>query len=131
MLESQRTSGMAAQISDGIVRLHKEYYGKGPEQAKTYLVSDTVMCMLRGGFTTVERTLIDDGKRAQVEDVRRSFQHTMRSAFVGVVEDATSRTVLAYMSQVHTDPDLAVELFVLEPHDEHIVEEHELSAIGE
>ena len=131
MADTQRTTGMAAQISDGIVRLHKEFYGKGPNQAKTYLVNDTVICMLQGGFTTVERTLIDDGKRAQVEDVRRSFQLTMRGAFVGVVEGATSRNVIAYMSQVHTDPDLAVELFVLEPHAMHIVEEHELSTIAD
>lgn len=121
-------TGMAAQISDGIVGLHKEFYGKGPDKAKTYLVNDTVICMLRGGFTTVERTLIDDGKWEQVEDVRRSFQRTMRNAFVGVVEAATDRQVIAYMSQVHTDPDMAVELFVLEPHDEHVVEEHELDA---
>jgi uncharacterized protein YbcI len=125
------STGTAAQISDGIVRLHKEYYGKGPSQAKTYLVNDTVVCMLRGGFTTVERTLIDDGKRAQVEDVRRSFQRTMCAAFTDVVEIATGRSVVAYMSQVHTDPDLAVELFVLEPHDEHIIEEHELSTVGD
>jgi hypothetical protein len=53
----------------------------------------------------------------------------MRGAFIHVVEDAMTRKVVAYMSQVHTDPDLAVELFVLEPHDEPIVEEHELATI--
>ena len=131
MADTQTTTGMAAQISDGIVRLHKEFYGKGPNQAKTYLVNDTVVCMLRGGFTTVERTLIDDGKSEAVEQIRRTFQTTMRGAFIHVVEGAMSRKVVAYMSQVHTDPDLAVELFVLEPHDDHIVEEHELAAISE
>ncbi|MDQ1702959.1 MAG: hypothetical protein QOF57_2211 [Frankiaceae bacterium] len=129
MADTHTTTGMAAQISDGIVRLHKEFYGKGPNQAKTYLVNDTVVCMLRGGFTTVERTLIDDGKSEDVERIRRSFQTTMRGAFIHVVEDAMTRKVVAYMSQVHTDPDLAVELFVLEPHDEPIVEEHELATI--
>jgi uncharacterized protein YbcI len=130
-VDTQTTTGMAAQISDGIVRLHKEFYGKGPNQAKTYLVNDTVVCMLRGGFTTVERTLIDDGKSEAVEQIRRTFQTTMRGAFIHVVEDAMARKVIAYMSQVHTDPDLAVELFVLEPHDVPIVEEHELATISE
>jgi uncharacterized protein YbcI len=51
---------MLAEISTGLVSLHRKYYGKGPTKAKSYLVNDSV-CMLRGGFTTVERTLIDDG----------------------------------------------------------------------
>jgi len=98
------------------VRLHKEYYGKGPEQARTHIAGgDAVFCILRGGFTVIERTLIDDGKADDVERMRRSFQDTMRHPFVAVVEDATGRKVAAYMSQVHADPDIAVEIFMLEP----------------
>lgn len=111
---SSRGETLAA-ISNGLVGLHRRYYGKGPTKAKTFLVDDTVMCMLKGGFTTVERTLIDDGKSHAVEEIRRSFQRTMEGQFTTVVEDAVGRTVIAYMSQVHSNPDLAVELFVLEP----------------
>ena len=114
---------MLASISTGLVQLHRQYYGKGPTKAKTYMVNDTVLCMLKGGFTTVERTLIDDGKTDEVHEIRRSFQRTMQEQFTGVVQEATGRTVIAYMSQVHTNPDLAAELFVLEPgangHGEH------------
>jgi uncharacterized protein YbcI len=116
---------MLATISTGLVQLHRQYYGKGPTKAKTYMVNDTVMCMLKGGFTTVERTLIDDGKHDQVHDIRRSFQATMKRQFTGLVEEATGRKVIAYMSQVHTNPDLACELFILEPGHESIVAEHE------
>jgi uncharacterized protein YbcI len=104
-----------ATISNALVGLHRRYYGKGPTKAKTFLVNDTVMCMLKGGFTTVERTLIDDGKTDAVEEIRRSFQRTMETHFTAVVEEATGRKVIAYLSQVHSNPDLAVELFVLEP----------------
>ena len=48
-------------ISDGLVALLKEYYGRGPEQAKTYVNDDLVVCLLRGGFTTVEKTLKEGG----------------------------------------------------------------------
>lgn len=106
---------MLAQISRRLVHLHREFYGKGPTKAKTYLVDDCVMCLLKEGFTTVERTLIDDGKPEDVEQIRRSFQRTMKEPFTSVVEEATGRKVIAYMSQVHTDPDLAVELFLLQP----------------
>src|SRR5215203_2535259 len=92
-----------ARISTGLVQLHSRYYGKGPTKAKTHMVNDTVISILRGGFTTVERTMIDQGRLAAVHEMRRSFQ------------EATGRSVIAYMSQVHTNPDLAVEIFVLEP----------------
>lgn len=104
-----------AQISTGLVQLHRRYYGKGPTKAKTHMVNDTVISILRGGFTTVERTMIDQGRLAAVHEMRRSFQEAMEEQFTTVVQEATGRTVIAYMSQVHTNPDLAVEIFVLEP----------------
>src|SRR5205809_5518271 len=104
-----------ASICTGLAQLHTRYYGKGPTKAKTYLVNDTVICILRGGFTTVERTLIDEGNVDAVYQIRRSFQQAMGTHFTKVVEGAMNRKVIAYMSQIHQDPDLAVEIFVLEP----------------
>jgi uncharacterized protein YbcI len=106
---------MLAQISTGLVQLHSRYYGKGPTKAKTHQVNDTVVSILRGGFTTVERTLLDTGEVESVYQMRRSFQQAMEHEFRHVVEGATGRKVIAYMSSIHVDPDLAVELFVLEP----------------
>ena len=121
--ESARGEVMA-RISTGLVQLHSQYYGKGPTRAKTYLVNDTVVCVLRGGFTTVERTLIDNGHADTVYDMRRSFQAAMEVQFRGIVEEATGRKTIAYMSQIHQNPDLAVEIFVLEPAGVSIAAEH-------
>src|SRR5262245_44384789 len=66
-----------ARISTEIVQLHHRYYGKGPTKAKTYMVNDTVICILKGGFTTVERTMIDQGKSDAVYQMRRGFQEAM------------------------------------------------------
>jgi uncharacterized protein YbcI len=104
-----------AAISNELVHLHKQYYGKGPTAAKTYLLNDTVICLLQGGFTIVEKTLIEDGRKEAVQDIRRSFQAAMEEHFKAAVERAMDRKVIAYMSQVHTDPDISAELFVLEP----------------
>ena len=104
-----------AQISTSLVQLHSRYYGKGPTKAKTHLIDDLVVCTLQGGFTTVERTLIETGGRESVHQMRRSFQLAMEEEFKRVVEDASGRKVIAYMSSINVDPDLAVELFVLEP----------------
>jgi uncharacterized protein YbcI len=109
---------MLAQISTHLVQLHSRYYGKGPTKAKTHMVDDTVVCILRGGFTTVERTLLDTGEVESVYQMRRSFQQAMEDEFRRIVEESTGRQVIAYMSSIHVDPDLAVELFVLEPVEE-------------
>lgn len=103
-----------ARISTGLVQLHSRYYGKGPTKAKTHMVNDTVVSILQGGFTTVERTLIDQGNVDAVHSMRHSFQSAMEHQFRSVVEEATGRKVIAYMSQIHSDPDLAIEIFVLE-----------------
>jgi uncharacterized protein YbcI len=87
------------------------------------MVNDTVICILRGGFTTVERTLLDTGEVESVFQMRRSFQQAMEEDFRRIVEEATGRKTIAYMSSIHVDPDLAVELFVLEPLAEHGEEE--------
>ena len=114
--QQEATRGeVLAKISTGLVQLHSRYYGKGPTKAKTHLVDDTVISIMRGGFTTVERTLIDQGDVDAVYEIRRSFQTAMEAEFSAIVEEATGRKVIAYMSQIHEDPDLAVEIFVLEP----------------
>ena len=116
MSTADRTgAGSLDRVTRDLVRLHGEYYGKGPTKARSYMVNDTLISILEGGFTTVEATLIADGKSDAVHHMRRSFQMAMEERFRAVVEDATSRKVVAYMSQIHTNPDMAVELFVLEP----------------
>lgn len=109
---------MLAQISTGLVQLHSRYYGKGPTKAKTHLVDDTVVAVLRGGFTTVERTLLETGRVESVYQMRRTFQQVMEDEFRRVVEEASGRHVIAYMSSINVEPELAVEIFVLEPLDE-------------
>jgi uncharacterized protein YbcI len=120
-----------AEVTKGMVSLHRRFYGKGPTEAKTYAIDDTVVCILHGGFTTVERTLIEEKDVEAVLRVRRSFQRAMEQHFTAVVEEALGRKVIAYMSQIHEDPDLAVELFVLEPGEGKVVGEHKIESAGE
>jgi uncharacterized protein YbcI len=125
-IAAQSEGQRLAEVSTGLVRLHTRYYGKGPVAAKSYLVDDAVICVLREGFTTVERTLIEEGRPDAVHSIRRTFQSAMEHQFVEIVERAMRRKVLAYMSQIHVDPDMAVEFFLLEPGAEAVFARHEL-----
>ena len=101
-------------ISNEIVRLKVEYYGKGPEEAKTFFNDNVVMCMLTGGLTTVEQTLVKAGKQDLVRTVRLTFEDLMADKFQGVIERVTGRRVLTYHSQILFDPVRIFEIFVLE-----------------
>jgi uncharacterized protein YbcI len=105
------------EISDGLVALLKDYYGRGPERTKTYVHDDLVVCLLRGGFTRVEQTLLEGGHGDDVIRQRMAFQRVMRARFEQVVEHATGRRVIGFMSGNQQDPDMICEVFVLAPND--------------
>jgi uncharacterized protein YbcI len=115
-MERQREGFSAnAAISDAAVKLLHEYTGRGPTRSRTTIDRDSVVILLGDTLTRGERTLVERGRAERVLEVRHDFQMVMRDELVEVVETATERKVIAFMSQNHVDPDLAVEVFVLEP----------------
>jgi uncharacterized protein YbcI len=104
-------------ISQAIVRIHAEHYGKGATQAKTYAWDNLVVTVLRDVLTTAERTLVGVDRADTVRDVRSTFQFTMESTFREAVERLTGRRVHSFMSQVDPSRGVGVEVFVLEPVD--------------
>jgi uncharacterized protein YbcI len=104
-----------AEITNGIVRLFSEYYGRGPTRAKTYMLENRyVVTVLRDTMTTVERTLAERGEQDMVRRVRLTFQEAMAASFKGVVEGVLGRRVEAYHSQILIEPDVGFEFFMLE-----------------
>jgi uncharacterized protein YbcI len=102
-------------ISREMVRIKALHYGKGPSEAKTYQCDDFVFCVLRGGMTVVERTLLEHGDAELVRQVRMRFQANMDDSFKDAVARLTGRRVVQYQSQVMFDPDYVVEVFLLGP----------------
>ena len=113
---SERAGGeISAAISNAMVRLHREYLGRGPTKARTSIRDNTVVVLMEDTFTKAERSLIADGKHEEVLRTRHSVQMTMRADMVGAIEEITGRGVIAFMSDNHIEPDLACEIFVLAP----------------
>ena len=110
----QRSLGqMRSTISTEIVRLQAEYYGQGPTRAKTYIDDDLVVVVLEETFTRAEKTLIEHGDKAPIEEIRRRFQARMAQDFTSVVEQATGRKVRTFLSESNVEDDVAVEIFLL------------------
>jgi uncharacterized protein YbcI len=105
---------MLSEITNRIVALMREHYGRGPIKAKTYVLDNLIVCVLGDGFTAIEKTLMAGGEPNLVLELRRDFQRMMKARYCEMIEELTGRKVLAFLSQAHVEPDLTVEMFLLD-----------------
>jgi uncharacterized protein YbcI len=110
-----REGELLADVSNAIVGLFAECYGRGPTKAKSYLFDDYLITVLDDLLTTVESTLVNNGKEELVREVRLTFQEAIAHRFTETVEGIMGRKVLTYHSQVTFHPERGFEIFVLEP----------------
>ena len=113
----QRLSGgqLLAAISTKIVGILREHYGRGPMKAKTYALDDIIVVVMRGsGFTALEQTIMDSGQPQRVIELREEFQRMMATRYREMIEDLTGRTVVAFLSQAHVEPDITMEIFFVD-----------------
>ena len=109
------TGRLAAAISNAMVQLLHEYTGRGPTRARTTIGDGLIVCLLADTLTNSERKLAEAGEERLVLEQRSTFQRLMREEAIDIVESLSGRSVAAFMSNNHIDPDLAVETFVLAP----------------
>jgi uncharacterized protein YbcI len=103
-----------ARVSHVVVHTMKDLYGRGPTHAKTYICDEYVFCVMSGGLTRDEETMIRGGEQEAVRDYRLRFQAVIAPELIRRVEDVLDRKVLTYHSQVLFDPDRLIEIFVLD-----------------
>jgi uncharacterized protein YbcI len=105
---------LLAEITNRIVALMREHYGRGPIKAKTYVLDNLIVCVLTDGFTAIERTMMEGGQPDRVLEMRRDFQQLMKARYSDMIEQLTGRHVLAFLSQAHVEPDLTIEMFLMD-----------------
>jgi uncharacterized protein YbcI len=104
---------IASAISGAVVQLMREYTGRGPTRARTYINDDLITVVLQDTLTMGERSLVRDGEVELVLASRKAFQRTMSREMIAAVEKHSGRSVQAFLSENHIDPDIAIESFVL------------------
>jgi uncharacterized protein YbcI len=103
---------LLAAISTRIVAILRERYGRGPMKAKTYVMDDIIVVVMRGsGFTALEQTIMDSGEPERIVAMRHDFQGMMTASFKDTIEELTGRNVVAFLSQAHVEPDITIEMF--------------------
>jgi uncharacterized protein YbcI len=106
---------LLAAISNRVVAILREHYGRGPMKAKTYALDDLIVVVMRGsGFTALEKTIMDSGEPDRVVAMRHDFQRVMTKRFTDTIEELTGRNVVAFLSQAHVEPDITMEIFFVD-----------------
>lgn len=102
-------------ISTSIVGILREHYGRGPMKAKTYVLDDIIVVVMRGsGFTALEQTIMDSGEPDRVIAMREDFQRVMATRYKETIRELTGRNVVAFLSQAHVEPDITMEVFFID-----------------
>jgi uncharacterized protein YbcI len=102
-------------ISTSIVGILRDHYGRGPMRAKTYVLDDIIVVVMRGsGFTPLEKTIMNSGQPDRVIAMREDFQRVMSKRYQDTIEELAGRKVLAFLSQAHVEPDITMEIFFVD-----------------
>ena len=103
-------------VSNAMVRLYKEQFGRGPTKARTHFAGpDTLISTLEDSLTPAERNLVKMGEHQRLRDVRMFFQYASEDEFRSTVEEITGRKVWAFVSGIDSKQDVSSEVFYLEP----------------
>jgi uncharacterized protein YbcI len=115
----QAGNSLYAAISNAIVRLLREYTGRGPTKARTTIRDNVVLVLLEQTLTKGERVLVEKGRGENVLVLRHEYQEAMREESSEKIAELTGRRVIAMMSANHLGPDLAAEIYVLDGPPDH------------
>ena len=111
----QDRGGLLEEITRSVVGLHKEYIGQGPTRARTYICDDLVVCVLQGGFSRAERTLLEHDRAGAVIHHRQALDEALRRPLSDMIERLVGRRVVGITSAVQPDGELSTVVFVLKP----------------
>jgi|SRR5215218_1158789 len=114
-VEESRASVLQA-VSNAMVRLHKEQFGRGPTNARSYFAGpDALLCVLQDVLLPAERKLVELGNADHVRASRVAFQAATEGEFVAAVEAIVDRTVRAFASGVDAHKNVVFESFYFTP----------------
>jgi uncharacterized protein YbcI len=114
--DDERVGLMMVELSNAMVRLYKDLFGRGPTKARSAFAGpDLIVSTLEHSLTRIERHMTNADEHERVRDLRMHFQHLNEVQFVGTVEEISGRKVRAFVSGIDTKRDVSAELFYLEP----------------
>lgn len=91
------------EISQAIIRFEKEFMGRGPLEARSYIIEDMVLVRLKNVLTPAELKLAESGEprrgRYLIKQVRQELIEQGRPLLDAVIQDVLGSSVVS----LHTD----------------------------
>ena len=115
--EGSRPTPSLSEISRAVVTAMKSKFGRGPVSAKSYMIDDFLLVVMRGGLTPAEETLLGRGREDAVREFRQVFENEVAPDLIAMIERMTGRDVVTYQSQILFDPHIVMEVFFFDPSD--------------
>ncbi len=104
------------EISNAIVALYKEAFGRGPTKARAQFTGhDSLLVTLESSLTVAERNLVTMGEHRRLRETRLFLCYALEDQFRAVVEQALGRKTVAFATGLDTARDVTIKLFTLEP----------------
>jgi uncharacterized protein YbcI len=110
--ETPKDGHALAELSNAMVALHREHFGRGAGAAKSFASGEMAICVLSDVYAPGEQALIRAGKSEHVRQTRALHQEVHEDQYKATVERIMARPVSAFLSAVHAGPDLAIEVFL-------------------
>jgi uncharacterized protein YbcI len=118
---------MLAAIASAVVRIHKQFYGKGPTKARAHLWESILLVVLEGGLMRSEQTLRDRGRVQDVTRARLALQGSIERELRAAIESELQRQVRSFMNAVDPHNELEVVICILGPRRAEALEDREHS----
>jgi uncharacterized protein YbcI len=112
--EAAETTSVLQRISNLMVSMQKEHFGRGPHRTTSAMSDDLLLVVMRGGVTRAEQTMLDFGQEDLVRSFRQQFENEMTTKLVSGIEHLTGRTVLTYQCQILFNPHMVCQIFVFQ-----------------
>ena len=104
-----------AAVTSALVGIHTEYHGRGPTSASTFHHGNVLVTLMHGVLTNAERSLAKTDRAPVVKNIRQLLHQTLEADSRAAIERLTGRNVVAFISGNNLDPDIATDLFILDP----------------
>jgi len=109
---------LEADISEALIKFEKEYMGRGPEQTRTYIISDMIVVRLQRVLTPAEQQLAGASDEMRgltlIKQVRTELLEKARPLLEQIILGITGRTVKSLHTDISTTTGERVIIFTLD-----------------
>jgi uncharacterized protein YbcI len=111
----QSKKKLETELSEAFIKFQRELIGRGPQEAKTYIVEDMILLRFKGVLTVEEKHLVNhDIGKGLVKKMRQVLREMYSEDFKEIVEKHTGCKVLSSHSDTSTKTGERIEVFVMD-----------------